>query len=201
MTMTPIDQHPDAVAIIGMAARLPGAQDVGAYWMNLREGVESIVQHTREEVLRSGVSPDLADNPNYVKASAALQDADRFDAGFFGYSAREASIMDPQHRIFLECAYHALEDAGCDSRRYTGQIGVFAGCTMNTYILYNVMAHSDDVVAMVGDLQTMVGNDKDFLATRVLHRLDMRGPSISVQTACSSSLFAIHLVANALIGD
>ncbi|MFG2012753.1 type I polyketide synthase [Micromonospora sp. NPDC048868] len=201
MTTTPLDQHPDAVAIIGMAARLPGAPDLGTYWLNLREGVESITRHTREELLERGVRPDLVDNPHYVPASAALDDADRFDAGFFGYSAREASIMDPQHRIFLECAYHAMEDAACDTHRYRGQIGIFAGCTMNTYLLYNVMAHTDDVVAMVGDLQTMVGNDKDFLATRVSHRLDLRGPSVTVQTACSSSLVAIHLATRALLDD
>ncbi|SCL14599.1 Acyl transferase domain-containing protein [Micromonospora nigra] len=198
MAMTPLDEHPDAVAIVGMAARLPGAPDVDTYWLNLSEGVESVTRHSREEMLAAGVSPDLVDNPNYVDATAALEDADAFDAAFFGYSAREASIMDPQHRIFLETAYHALEDAAYDPRRYDGQIGVYAGCTMNTYMLYNVMGHRDDVAAMVGDLQTMVGNDKDFLATRVSHRLDLRGPSLSVQTACSSSLVAIHLAARAL---
>ncbi|MFI7212887.1 type I polyketide synthase [Micromonospora maritima] len=197
--MTPLDEHPDAVAIIGMAARLPGAPDFDTYWLNLSEGVESITRHTREEMLAAGVAPELVDNPHYVPATGALDDADCFDAGFFGYSAREASIMDPQHRIFLETAYHALEDAAYDPRRYAGLIGVYAGCTMNTYMLYNVMTHRDDVAALVGDLQTMIGNDKDFLAPRVSHRLDLRGPSLAVQTACSSSLVAVHLAARALL--
>lgn len=201
MSTSPAHEHPASIAIIGMAARLPGARNITEYWRNLREGVESIVSHTREEMLARGARPDLVDDPCYVNASAPLEDHDCFDAAFFGYSAREASIMDPQHRIFLECAYHALEDAGYDSRRYRGLIGVYAGCTMNTYLLHNVMAHADDTVAAVGDLQTMVGNDKDYLTTRVSHKLDLRGPSLAVQTACSTSLVAIHLACRALLDD
>ena len=189
----------DSIAVIGLSARLPGAPDVESYWLNLREGVESVVRHSREELLARGVRPGLVDDPHYVAASADLDDADCFDAAFFGYSAREASVIDPQHRIFLECAYHALEDAGYGSRRYGGLVGLYAGCTMNTYLLYNVMARSADVVATIGDLQTMVGNDKDYLTTRVSYKLDLRGPSVDVQSACSSSLVAIHMACRALL--
>ncbi|GGX75461.1 type I polyketide synthase [Streptomyces hiroshimensis] len=199
MTRIPAHEHPDSIAIIGMAARLPGARNVTEYWRNLREGVESIVRHSREEMLANGARPDLVDDPYYVNASAPLEDADRFDAAFFGYSAREASIMEPQHRVFLECAYHALEDAAYDSRREDLLVGVFGGSTMNTYILHNVMPHAEDVVGLVGDLQTMVGNDKDYLTTRVSHKLDLRGPSLAVQTACSTSLVAVHVACRSLV--
>ncbi|OLF14717.1 type I polyketide synthase [Actinophytocola xanthii] len=201
MTRVPVERHPGSVAIIGMAARLPGARTIEEFWWNLREGVESVVRHSREEMLANGARPDLVDDPNYVNASAPLDDGDTFDAEFFGYSTREASIMEPQHRIFLECAYHALEDAAYDSHRFPGLIGVFGGSTMNTYILHNVMPHSADVVTVVGDLQVMIGNDKDYLTTRVSHKLDLRGPSIAVQTACSTSLVAVHVAARALLDD
>ncbi|WP_433549072.1 type I polyketide synthase [Streptomyces sp. CA-294286] len=201
MTRTPAHEHTDSIAIIGMAARLPGAQNITEYWRNLREGVESIVRHSREEMLANGARPDLVDDPYYVNASAPLQDADRFDAAFFGYAAREASIMEPQHRVFLECAYHALEDAAYDSRRDDALVGVFGGSTMNTYILHNVMPHAEDVVGLVGDLQTMVGNDKDYLTTRVSYKLDLRGPSLVVQTACSTSLVSVHMACRALVDE
>jgi acyl transferase domain-containing protein len=197
--MSAAHDSPGPVAIIGMAARVPGAQNVFEYWRNLREGVESITRHTKEEMLARGAPPTLVGDPHYVNASAMLADVECFDATFFGYSAREASIMDPQHRVFLECAYHALEDAAYDPERYTGLIGVFAGCTMNTYLLYNVMARAADVVAVVGDLQAMIGNDKDYLTTRVSHKLDLRGPSVTVQTACSSSLVAVHQACQAVL--
>ncbi|GAA2489863.1 type I polyketide synthase [Streptomyces longisporus] len=201
MTRIPAHEHPDSIAITGMAARLPGAHNVTEYWRNLREGVESIVRHSREEMLANGARRDLVDDPYYVNASAPLEDADRFDAAFFGYAAREASIMEPQHRVFLECAYHALEDAAFDSRRDDLLVGVFGGSTMNTYILHNVMPHAEDVVGLVGDLQTMVGNDKDYLTTRVSHKLDLRGPSLAVQTACSTSLVAVHMACRALVDE
>jgi acyl transferase domain-containing protein len=199
VTRTPAHEHPGSIAIIGMAARLPGAATVEEFWWNLREGVESVTRHSREEMLANGARLDLVDDPHYVSASAPLDAAGCFDAEFFGYSAREASIIEPQHRIFLECSYHALEDAACDSTRYPGLIGIFGGSTMNTYILHNVMPHAAGVVALLGDLQIMVGNDKDYLTTRVSHKLDLRGPSIAVQTACSTSLVAVHMACRALL--
>lgn len=152
-------------------------------------------------MLANGARPEQLDDPHYVNVSAPLDEADCFDAAFFGYSAREASIMEPQHRVFLECAYHALEDAAYDSRRREGLVGVYGGSTMNTYILHNVMPHADDVVALVGDLQTMIGNDKDYLTTRVSYKLDLRGPSVAVQTACSTSLVAVHMACRALLDE
>ena len=201
MTRKPAQEHPGSIAITGMAARLPGARTTEEFWWNLREGVESITTHSREEMLANGARPDLVDDPHYVNASAPLDDGDCFDAEFFGYSAREASIMEPQHRLFLECAYHALEDAAYDSRRDDGLVGVFGGSTMNTYVLHNVMPHADGVVALVGDLQIMVGNDKDYLTSRVSYKLDLRGPSLAVQTACSTSLVAVHMACRALLDD
>ncbi|MFG1610392.1 type I polyketide synthase [Actinoplanes sp. NPDC049265] len=201
MTTLPLAQHRDSIAVIGMAARFPGARNVDEFWRNLCEGVESIQRHTREEALRRGMTPEQVDDPNYVNASGALEDADRFDGAFFGYSARESAIMDPQHRIFLESAYHALEDAGYDSRRHRGTVGVYGGCTMDTYLVRNVLGPGSAAVNAVGDMQTMLGHDKDFLATRVSYQLDLRGPSIGVQTSCSSALVAVHLACRALLDD
>ncbi|AXX32334.1 acyltransferase domain-containing protein [Actinosynnema pretiosum subsp. pretiosum] len=197
---TPAQQHPGSVAIIGMAARLPGSDRVDRFWHDLREGVERVVEHTREEMLARGASEQQVDDEYWVNASAPLADAESFDAAFFGYSAREAAAMDPQHRIFLECAHHGLEDAGYDPTRFPGLIGVYAGATMNTYVHYNLMANAD-VASVIGDLQTMIGNDKDYLATRVSYKLDLRGPSMAVQTACSSSLVAVHMACRALLDD
>ena len=197
---TPAEEHPGSVAIIGMAARLPGSDDVAKFWHDLREGVERVVKHSREEMLARGASEEQVDDEYWVNASAPLRDAESFDASFFGYSAREAAVMDPQHRIFLECAHHGLEDSGYDPTRYPGLIGVYAGATMNTYVHYNLMANAD-VVSVIGDLQTMIGNDKDYLSTRVSYKLDLRGPSMAVQTACSSSLVAVHMACRALLDD
>ncbi|MFH0244295.1 type I polyketide synthase [Streptomyces sp. HK10] len=193
-------EHPDSIAVIGMAARLPGADDIPAFWADLREGMERVERHTREEMIARGAAEPLVDDPAWVNASAPLRDPDAFDAAFFGHAAREASTMDPQHRIFLECAYHAMEESGYDTERYDGLIGVYAGATMNTYVHYNLMPNGE-VFDVIGDLQTMIGNDKDFLATRVSYKLDLRGPSLSVQTACSSSLVAVHMACRALLDD
>lgn len=199
MSTTPLAEHSSSIAIVGMAARLPGASSVQEYWRNLCEGVESVQFHSREEAIERGMAAEIVDDPYYVNASAPLTDAECFDAAFFGYSAREAEVMEPQHRVFLECAYHALENAGYDSRHYDGLIGVYGGCTMNTYLLYNLMPHSRDIAGVVGDLQTMIGNDKDYLTTRVSYKLDLRGPSMAVQSACSTSLVAVHMASRALL--
>ncbi len=130
----------------------------------------------------------LAD-PRYVRARGVMAGADRFDAAFFDFAPREAEILDPQQRLFLECAWEALEDAGCDPRRFPGRIGVFAGVGMNHYVM-NLAAHPE-LVQAVGGFQVMLGNDKDYLATRVAYKLDLRGPALTVQTACSTSLVAV----------
>lgn len=188
------------IAVIGMSGRFPKAKDLVQFWENLRTGVEAISQFTEEELQSAGIDPVLLHDPNYVKAGTILEDAECFDALFFGYNPREAEIMDPQHRLFLECAYAALEDAGYDSHTYKGLVGIFAGTGENSY-LANLCANTD-ITESVGALQASIANANDFLTTRVSYLLNLRGPSITVQTACSTSLVAVHLACQSLLsGD
>ncbi len=184
-----------AVAIVGMAGRFPGAGDIGQFWANLRDGVESITIFGEQELRDAGIDPAMLGRPNYVRARATLADADRFDAGFFGFTPREAEILDPQHRLFLEASWEALEHAGYDSERYPGRIGVFAGVGINSYLLEADPAR----IAAAGRYQAFISNDKDFVPTRVSYKLNLRGPSVTVQTACSSSLVAVHLACQSLL--
>ncbi|MGK5533593.1 type I polyketide synthase, partial [Streptomyces sp. URMC 129] len=195
----PDQEHLGQVAIIGMAGRFPGAPDVGTFWDNLARGQESISAFPEEELLAAGVVPDLLGREDYVRAKGVLADADRFDAAFFGYSPREAEVMDPQHRVFLECAWEALETAGVDPKTFDGRIGVFAGAGLNSYLLFNVM-NNRRVVDSVGMHRVLLASDKDFLATRVSYKLDLKGPGVTVQTACSTSLTAVHLACQSLLG-
>ncbi|HEX7185753.1 MAG TPA: amino acid adenylation domain-containing protein [Thermoanaerobaculia bacterium] len=185
------------IAVIGMSGRFPGARSVDELWRNLVEGVESISRFTDEELLASGVPRSLVDNPDYVKAKGILGGVDLFDASFFGLSPRGAELTDPQHRVFLECAWEALESAGYDASRYPGRIGVFAGQSMNTYWLNNLYHHID-LVASLDSLQAAIGNDKDSLTTEVSYRLDLKGPSVLVQSSSSTSLTAIHYACQSL---
>ncbi|HEY0737425.1 MAG TPA: beta-ketoacyl synthase N-terminal-like domain-containing protein [Herpetosiphonaceae bacterium] len=187
----------EGVAIIGMAGRFPGARTIEAFWHNLCAGIESITLLHPEEDLALQRDPSLRDNPNYVPAGGFLDDIDQFDAAFFGYSVREARIMDPQQRLFLECAWEALERAGYDSHQYPGRIGVYAGTGMNSYLLDHVYPNRQ-LLRAVGSFQTMLNSEKDFLATRVSYKLNLRGPSITVQTACSTSLVAVSLASQSL---
>ena len=189
---------PDVIAVVGMAGRFPGAKDVAEFWQLLRDGVESIRAFTREELEASGVQRDLLDHPDYVNAGAPLDDADCFDASFFGYTPREAELMDPQHRLLLECAHAALQDAAYDPDQYSGSIGVFGGVARNTYFLRN--AHVYQALMDEGALyEAMLGSEKDFPATRVSYKLNLKGPSVNVQSACSSSGVAIHLACQSLL--
>ncbi|MCC5666137.1 SDR family NAD(P)-dependent oxidoreductase [Nostoc sp. CHAB 5784] len=188
----------DEIAIIGMAGRFPGANKVDSFWENLRDGVESISFFTDEELISTGVDPSLLNEPNYVKASGILENIDLFDASFFGFSPREAEITDPQHRLFLECVWEALENAGYNSETYSGQIGVFAGVAASTYLLSNLYSNRD-LMESVDSHQILIGNDKDFLPTQVSYKLNLKGPSINVQTACSTSLVAVHLACQSLL--
>ncbi|THC44759.1 KR domain-containing protein [Streptomyces sp. A1499] len=192
------DQALDRVAVIGMAGRFPGAGDVETLWSNLEEGREGITVFTEEELAEAGVDPASLARDDYVRAKGALEDADLFDAGFFGFSPREAELLDPQHRVFLECAWHALESAGVDPARFEGRIGVFAGAGLNTYLLFNLM-NNQQVLERSGMYQVMLASDKDFLATRTAYKLDLKGPAITVQTACSTSLTAVHLACQSLL--
>jgi acyl transferase domain-containing protein/thioesterase domain-containing protein len=188
----------DGIAVVGLAGRFPKSRNIGEFWQNLRDGVEMISFFTDEELAALGVNPALLDEPAFVKAKACLEGVELFDARFFGYSPREAEIMDPQQRFFLECAWEALENAGYDSEKYEGSIGVFAGVTMNSYLLNNLYTNSE-VMASAGGFQTVMGNDKDHLPTRVSYKLNLKGPSVNVQTACSTSLVAVHLACQSLL--
>ncbi|HEY6320578.1 MAG TPA: type I polyketide synthase, partial [Thermoanaerobaculia bacterium] len=190
----------EAVAVIGMAARLPGAPDLEAFWHNLRDGVESVSRFSPQELADAGIEPALYEDPRYVAAAAVLPDIERFDAAFFGFNPREAELLDPQQRLFLECAWEALEDAGYDPPRIREAVGVYAGASMSTYLLANLYGQRA-LRRAVGDYQTMLGNDKDYLATRVSYKLGLRGPSMSVQTACSTSLVAVCLACQALLDE
>ena len=189
------------IAIIGMSARLPGAKDLQEFWENLIQEKDVSVEVTPEDLAAAGLDPDLLDNPDYVKRGMPLEDADCFDAEFFGYLPKEAALMDPQHRVYLECAYAALEDAGYDPERYPGLIGVFGGVARNTYLVNNVMSHPN-YFRSVDDFMLGITLEKDFPATRVAYKLNLKGPAVNIQTACSSSGVALHLACQTLLaGD
>ena len=190
------DSHED-VAIVGMSGRFPGAENLESYWKNLRDGVTSISFFNEAELQAAGIAPALLENPNYVKARAALDDVDLFDAQFFGFTDREAELMDPQQRVFIECAWEALEEGGYDPETYPGRIGVYAGQSLNTYIL-NSYSYTN-VTDSAELFQILIGNEKDHLPTRVSYKLNLKGPSINVQTACSTSLVAVVLACQNLL--
>ncbi|KMK65641.1 type I polyketide synthase [Puniceibacterium sp. IMCC21224] len=187
------------IAIVGMAAHLPGAGTIAEYWRNLRDGVSSI-RHLSEDALRdAGETPGLIRHKNYVPYAAPLDGFEMFDADFFGFSPKEAAIMDPQHRQFLETAWEAFESAGHVPEGFDGQIGVYAGCGMGSYFYFNVCSNPDLVANTGMFLLRHTGNDKDFMTTRASHVFDLTGPSINLQTACSTSLVATHYACQALL--
>ena len=186
------------VAVVGMALRVPGARTPEGFWQNLRNGTESITRFTDDELLAVGVAPEQLARPGTVAAFGALDDVAGFDARFFGFAPREAQLLDPQHRLLLECAWEALEHAGCPSDASDAVIGVYAGVGDSSY-LHNNLLPNGDLVSRIGSYQTSLGNDKDFAPTRISYLLDLRGPSVSVQTACSTSLVAVHTAYQALL--
>ncbi len=179
------------IAIVGMAVRLPGAENLSEFWENLLSGTSGIAQFSDEELRARGVDERLRQNPDYVKAGGPLEGADLFDAAFFGFSPREAELTDPQQRVMLELAWHALEHAGYAPDRTSATVGVFAGAGMNTYLLGHLMANRA-LLEETGLMGAAIGNEKDFLATRIAYKLNLEGPAISVQTACSTSSAAIY---------
>jgi len=192
---------PEAIAVVGMSGRFPGADSVDAFWRNLREGVESISTFSDAELAEGGVDPALSSRPEYVRRAGAIEGIERFDARFFGFSPREAELMDPQQRLFLEESWKALEDAGIDPARPPGRIGVFAGTGLASYLLDHIYPQRERFDS-AGAYQAAVSNDKDFLATRVAYKLDLRGPGLTVQTACSTSLVAVCVACQSLMnGD
>lgn len=186
------------IAVIGMACRLPGANTPEELWQILSQGNESITRFTEEQLLAAGASPCELIEPGFVPAKGIIDQADHFDAGFFGFSPREAALLDPQQRVFLECAWTALEDAGYDALVYPGAISVFAGSILSIYLLQNLWP-SRDLINSSGIFQTAIGNDPTFLATNVSYHLDLHGPSVSIGTACSTSLMAVHLACQSLL--
>lgn len=185
------------IAVIGMAGRFPGAKNLNDFWDNLQKGVETISFFTDEELVASGIDPDVLSKPNYVKAYGILKDIELFDASFFDLDSKEAEITDPQHRFLLECAWEALEDAGYDSLSYKDSIGVYAGTGFNRY-LFNLYSNQN-IINSFSNLEISTRNDRNFLTTRVSYKLSLEGPSYTVQTACSTSLVAVHLGCQSLL--
>jgi len=201
-----MSHYPDAtgleIAIVGIAGRFPGAADVEAFWENIRDGVESVTRYTDDELRALGVAEELLADPHYVKAGVPFDGKELFDAEFFGYTPRDAERLDPQHRIFLECAWQGLEHAGCDPQRHPGAIGVYAGAGASVYLMRHLLSQQalDDDANIADLLGLMSGNMADALATRVAYKLNLRGPAVTVQTACSTSLMAVHTACQALLG-
>lgn len=187
------------IAIVGMSGRFPGADDVDRLWERVVAGDDCLVDLDPAALVDAGIPADVVDDPAYVRRAGVMNDVAGFDHEFFGIGARDAALMDPQHRHFLECAWEALETSAHVPERFDGAIGVFAGCGMDTYLLNNLVANQDLVDDVGWFLLRHTGNDKDFLPTFTSYKLDLRGPSISVQTACSTSLVAIHLAVQSLL--
>ncbi len=188
----------ESVAIIGLSGRFPGAKNIDEFWHNLKNGVESITFFSDQELLSSGLDPAVLADTNYVKAKGILDNVAEFDAAFFDFNPKEAEIIDPQQRLFLECAWEALENAGYDPKTYSGAIGVYGGVSRNSYLLENLNANPE-LRKTVGGYQILTGNDKDFLCTRVSYKLNLSGPSVTVQTACSTSLVAVVMGCKSLL--
>jgi acyl transferase domain-containing protein/acyl carrier protein len=186
------------IAIIGLSCRFPGANNPNEFWSNLRDGVESVSFFTDEELKAEGFGAAVLGRPDFVRARAVLEDVDKFDASFFRYTPREAEIMDPQQRLFLECAWEALEDAGYDPDRFKESIGVYAGATAEGYFLTNIISNKE-LFRTVGEFQLLVSNLKDHLPTTVSYKLNLKGPSVNVQASCSTSLVAVHLACQGLL--
>lgn len=185
------------IAIIGLSCRFPGASTAEDYWMNLCQGIESITFFSDQELVAAGVDPSLLASPNYVKAAPILRDIEMFDASFFGYSPKDAALMDPQQRLFLEVCWETFENAGYDPAAYPGKVGVLssAGGVVTSYLLTKL--HHADLVGPTAST-SHINNDKDFLSTRVSFKLNLRGPSFTIQSACSSSLVAVHQACQSL---
>ncbi|KUI38202.1 polyketide synthase [Mycobacterium sp. IS-1496] len=195
---------PNAIAVVGMAAKLPGATTLSAFWDNLMRGDESIVTLSEDRLAAAGIGEKALGSASYVRRAALLDGFDEFDPEFFGFPPQTARMMDPQQRVFLQCAWHALEDAGCDPAGFDGAIGVYGTSGASIYMLHNLLSHHDPNQIMGQgasfDLINMsLWNDKDYLATRVSHQFNLRGPSVTVQSACSSSLVAVHMACQSLL--
>jgi acyl transferase domain-containing protein/thioesterase domain-containing protein len=199
MTKASFQVEPGSIAVVGIAGHFPAARSASDLWRLLREGREATQWPSNDELRAAGVPDSELADPNYVRATLVLPDLEMFDAEFFGFSRRDAAVLDPQHRHFLECAWEALEDAGHMPEHFEGSIGVFGGCGMQAYFTYNLLTNPQLVKSMGLFLLRHTGNDKDFLCSRVSYLLNLKGPSVSVQTACSTSLVAVHMAAQSLL--
>ena len=186
----------DGIAIVGMSCRLPGAKTINYFWQNLRNGVGSVTFFSDRELLEAGVDESFIKDPRYVKAGCVVEDIDLFDHRFFGYSPKEAETIDPQQRLFMECAWESFEDAGYVPYTYEGRIGVFGGMRMSTYVQNMLFAYNR--IGTAASFQALIGTDKDYLTNRVSYKFNLKGPSITVQTACSTSLVAVHMACESL---
>ena len=193
--MSSNSNYASAIAIVGLGCRVPGANGPGEFWRNLRDGVESVRQLSREELIAAAA--DFG-HPKHVPAAALVDDVEMFDAAFFGIPAREAELMDPQHRLFLECAWETLEDAACDPARYDGAISVFGGGIFDSYVTRNLLP-AGIFEDGAGTLGTVLANEKDYMVSRVAYKLNLRGAALNVQTGCSTSLVAVHLACQSLL--
>ncbi len=192
-TQASVPDSSQQIAIVGMAGRFPEAPDLETFWRHLAAGREPISHFSDDELAAAGVPEAVRRDPALVNVRAVMEGVDQFDAPFFGFTATEAKLTDPQHRVFLECAWEALEHAGYDPERYDGMIGVYAGADANAY-------NAGHLLARTHGLQSLLGNDKDYLATRVAFKLNLKGPALTIQTACSTSLVAVQVACQALIG-
>lgn len=192
-----LDDELEQIAIIGIAGKFPEAENVDQFWENLKKGKESVKHFDYDELKDKGVPERFLDNKNFVRASATIDQPYHFDSSFFGYSPREAKLIDPQHRHFLETAYEALENSGCTNKAYDGSIGVFAGSSPNyyKYLLFKNTLETESLE----EIEKAIGNEKDYLATRVSYKLNLKGPSLTLQTACSTSLVAVHTACQSLL--
>jgi acyl transferase domain-containing protein len=186
------------IAVVGMAGRFAGAADLAAFWENLRRGVDCLSLFTDQELEAEGVPRELRERPGYVRRRGVLRDAELFDAALFDTNPREARILDPQQRVFLECAWEALGDAGCDPACAGFAIGVYAGASQSSWFLSRLL-DNPEAFRSAGALEMRLGNDKDFLSTHTSYRLDLRGPSVNLSTACSTSLVAVHFACQGLL--
>ncbi|HEY3566281.1 MAG TPA: type I polyketide synthase, partial [Thermoanaerobaculia bacterium] len=186
------------IAVVGMSGRFPGAASTLELWRNLRDGVESISFFSEGELIESGADPALVRDPAYVRAKGVAEGVEMFEPAFFGFTPREAELMDPQHRVLLECAWEALEDAGVDPGRFPGRTAVYVGSGTSSYLLSNLLPNPEEM-RRAGTLQVLILNDRDFAATRLSYKLNLRGPSAVVQTACSTGLMAVHMACQSLL--
>ncbi|MEH2112706.1 MAG: beta-ketoacyl synthase N-terminal-like domain-containing protein [Nostoc sp.] len=184
------------IAIVGISGRFPSANNIDAFWYNLQNGVESISFLSNHELVDLNIEEEILNDPNYVKAAPILDNIEYFDARFFGYSPKEAEIIDPQHRLFMESAWEALENAGYDPETYNGLIGVYAGVSTNSYFFNNIYENIDLL-----NISNKYSLNKDFLATNISYKLNLKGPSVGIQTYCSTSLVAIHLACKSLLDE